>query len=107
MRDNRFRAKRLKHPSRSDAINEAEAVFERSGERAWCAELHRFPGVFLAATGANETEVEATFSAAIRTARDQKSTSLEKRAEGTYAKSHAKSEGVRRTWISNLFDNFL
>jgi hypothetical protein len=52
---------------------------------------HRFRGVFLAATGADETEVEATFSAAIRTAREQKSISLEKRAEGTYAISHAKA----------------
>jgi hypothetical protein len=47
--------------------------------------LHRVRGVFLAAVGADETQIEASFCAAIRTAREQKSLSLEKRAEGTYA----------------------
>jgi hypothetical protein len=41
--------------------------------------------VFLAAVGADETQIEASFCAAINTAREQKSISLEKRAEGTYA----------------------
>ena len=41
--------------------------------------------VFLAAIGADETEIEASFQAAISTAREQKSVSLEKRAEATYA----------------------
>ena len=58
---------------------EAEALVERSVERWWCAELHRLRGVFLAAMGADETQIEASFSAAISTAREQK------RAEGTYA----------------------
>ena len=49
------------------------------------AELHRLRGVFLAAVGADETQIEASFCAAINTAREQKSVSLEKRAEGTYA----------------------
>jgi len=60
-------------------------MVERSGERWWCAELHRLHGVFLTALGAEETEIEASFCAAISTAREQKSISLEKRAEGTYA----------------------
>jgi predicted ATPase len=68
-----------------EAIKEAEALVERSGERWWSAELHRLRGVFLAALGADETQIEASFSAAISTAREQKSVSLEKRAEGTYA----------------------
>jgi tetratricopeptide (TPR) repeat protein len=67
------------------AIREAETVVERSGERRWCAELHRLRGVFLAAIGANEREIEASFCEAIKTAREQKSVSLEKRAEATYA----------------------
>jgi len=41
--------------------------------------------VFLAATGADETQIEASFSAAISTAKQQKSISLAKRAEATYA----------------------
>jgi hypothetical protein len=58
---------------------------ERSEERWWCAELHRVKGVFLTAIGAEETQIEASFCAAIRIAREQKSIWLEKRAEATYA----------------------
>ena len=68
-----------------EAIKEAEAVVEKSEERTWSAELHRLRGLFLAAVGAKETQTEAAFSAAISTARKQKSVSLEKRAEATYA----------------------
>jgi hypothetical protein len=41
--------------------------------------------VFLTALGADETKIEASFCGAIRIAKQQKSVSLEKRAEGTYA----------------------
>ena len=58
---------------------------ERSQDRHWCAELHRLRGVFLAAINAEETQIEASFCAAINTAKQQKSVSLEKRAEATYA----------------------
>jgi predicted ATPase len=68
-----------------EAIRKAEALAERSEERWWCAELHRLKGVFLTALGADETEIETSFCEAIRIAREQKSISLEKRAEGTYA----------------------
>ena len=67
------------------AIKEAEKVVEKSEERQWCAELHRLRGVFLAAICADKTEIEASFCAAIRTANEQKSVSLTKRAESTYA----------------------
>ena len=67
------------------ALEEGETVVERSGARIWCAELHRLRGVFLAAICADETEIEASFCAAIRTANEQKSVSLTKRAESTYA----------------------
>jgi predicted ATPase len=63
------------------AINEAEAVAERREERWWSAELHRLR--FLAAASAEETKIEASFQAAIRTAKE--SVSLAKRAEATYA----------------------
>src|SRR5580704_2514795 len=68
-----------------EAIREAEALVARSGERKWCAELHRLKGVFLTALGADETQIEASFCAAISTAKEQKSISLEKRAKVTYA----------------------
>src|SRR5262249_36775643 len=67
-----------------DVINEAEALVERSGARLWCVELHRLRGVCLAATGADAARIEASFRAAIRTAREQKSISLAQRAERTY-----------------------
>jgi hypothetical protein len=47
--------------------------------------LHRLRGVFLTAIGADEANIEATFREAIRIAKEQKSVSLEKRAEATYA----------------------
>ena len=51
-------------------------------------------GVFLAAMGAEETQIEASFCAAIRIAKEQKSVSLEKRAEGTYAEYRRQKAGV-------------
>jgi predicted ATPase len=67
-----------------EAIREAKALAERIEVRFWAAELHRLHAVFLAALGADETEIETSFRAAIRIAKEQKSISLEKRAEGTY-----------------------
>jgi hypothetical protein len=49
------------------------------------SELHRLRGVFLAAMGADEMRIEASLRAAIKTAKEQKSISLVKRAEATYA----------------------
>ena len=72
-------------PEALEAIREAEALIERFGARSVCAELHRLRGVFLSAIGTEETEIEASFCAAIRTAKEQKSVSLKKRAEATYA----------------------
>ena len=71
-----------------EAIREAEALAEEREERWWCAELHRLHGVLLTTMGADETQVEASFCAAISTAKEQKSISLEKRAEATYAEYH-------------------
>jgi len=68
-----------------EAIMEAEALAKRSEERWWCAEIHRFRGVFLTAIDGEEAQIDASFREAIRTAREQKSISLEKRAEATYA----------------------
>jgi hypothetical protein len=68
-----------------ETINEAEAIAERFEQRSSSAELHRLRGVVLATLGADETKIEASFCEAIRVAKEQKSVSLEKRAEATYA----------------------
>jgi predicted ATPase len=68
-----------------ETIKEAERLAETSGERWWCAEMHRLRGVFLMTVDVDEPQIEASFRAAIKTAREQKSILLEKRAEGTYA----------------------
>jgi tetratricopeptide (TPR) repeat protein len=75
-------------PEALGAIGEAEKVIEKSEERRWSAELYRLRGVFLAAMGVDEMQIEASFCKAISTAKDQKSISLEKRAEATYAEYH-------------------
>ena len=77
-----------------ETIREAEALVERRGERYWCAELHRLRGVFLAAMDADETQIEASFFAAISTAKEQKSISLAKRAEASYAEYRCQKSGV-------------
>jgi predicted ATPase len=85
-------------PEAIQTIREAEAPVERFDARWWSAELHRLRGVFLTAMGAEEMRIEASFCAAIRTAREQKSVSLEKRAEGTYTeyrRQKASGSGVR------------
>jgi tetratricopeptide (TPR) repeat protein len=68
-----------------EAINEAEALAERFEHRSVFSELHQLRAVFLAAMGAEESKIEASFCAAIKIAKEQKSVSLEKRAEATYA----------------------
>jgi predicted ATPase len=68
-----------------EALNEAEQLAEIFEQSFWRAELHRLRGVFLTAMGADETQIEASFCEAIRIAKEQKSVSLAKRAEATYA----------------------
>jgi hypothetical protein len=82
-----------------EAIKGAETLAERFEERWCCAELHRLRGVFLAAMGADETEIEASFQAAIRIAREQKSVSLAKRGEASYAE-YRSQKGPVKTFVS-------
>ena len=80
------------------AIAEAEAVAQRTEERESFVELHRLRGVFLATIGADELQMEASFCEAIAIARKQKSISLAKRAEATYAeyrRQKVKTSGAR------------
>ena len=87
-------------------ISEAEALAERDEERWWCAEIQRLRGVFLTAIGANEAQIEASFCAAIRTAKEQKSISLEKRAEASYAEyRRQKASALGGTSSDYLFAN--
>jgi hypothetical protein len=81
-----------------EAVAEVEKLIEKFENRYWCAELHRLRGIFLAAISADETQIEASFCEAIRIAKEQKSLSLEKRAEATYAeycRQKASSSGGR------------
>ena len=72
-------------PEALKAIEEAEALAERNEERCHCAELHRLRGLILAAIGASDTQIEASFCAAISIAKQQKSISLAARAEASHA----------------------
>jgi hypothetical protein len=83
-------------PEALEAIDEAEAMIERTEVRWWYTELHRLRGLFLAALGADEAQIEASFCKAIRIAKEQKSVSLEKPAEATYAEyCRQKASGSR------------
>src|SRR5262245_10368012 len=89
-----------------EAISEAEALVERSEERCWWAELHRLRGVFLATMCAEETEIEASLQAAIRTAKEQKAVSLGKRAGAIDAEyRHKKRAGREDVDFDYLFGN--
>jgi hypothetical protein len=72
-------------PEALKAVRQAEALADTSGECWWCAELHRLRGAFLAIMGANETEVASAFHQAIRMAKQQKSVSLQKRAQASHS----------------------
>jgi predicted ATPase len=76
-----------------EIIREAERLGERLEERWWHAELCRLRGVFLATLRADENQIETSFCEAIKIAREQKTVSLEKRAEGTYAEYRAQKSG--------------
>jgi hypothetical protein len=77
-----------------EAIREAEAMAERFEQRVPRAELHRLRGVFLTTMGTDEAQIEASFCGAIRIAKEQKSLSLEKRAEATYAEYRRQKASV-------------
>jgi predicted ATPase len=76
-----------------EAIREAEGFVEKFEVRWWSAELHRLRSVFLAAIGGEQRHIEASFCEAIRIAKQQKSVSLEKRAEATYAEYRRQASG--------------
>jgi hypothetical protein len=71
-----------------EATGEAQAIAERFEVGWWYAPLHWLRGLLLVAIDADEAQIEASFGAAIRIAREQKSISLEKRTEATWAEYH-------------------
>jgi hypothetical protein len=68
-----------------ETIKQAEVLAERFDERWWWAELQRLRSLFLTAIGAERSQIEASFCAAMATATQQKSISLARRAEQSYA----------------------
>ena len=80
-------------PEALEAIQEAEALADASGEGWWRAELYRLRGVCLAALGGDESEIEAAFDEAIRMARQQKSVSLLTRTQASRAEYRARKGG--------------
>jgi hypothetical protein len=62
--------------------------------------------VFLATLGAEEFQIEASFCAAIRTAKEQKSVSLEKRAEATYAEYRRQKAGDMVVYCAGFPANY-
>jgi tRNA A-37 threonylcarbamoyl transferase component Bud32/tetratricopeptide (TPR) repeat protein len=68
-----------------ETVQEAEALAKASGELWWLADLYRLQGVFLSELEETQDEVEQAFCKALSTAKQQKSISLAKRAETTYA----------------------
>jgi hypothetical protein len=68
-----------------EAINEAEALAEKFEQRSFIARIHLLRGVFLTAIGADEAQIDASFCEAVTIAMEQKSVSLAKRAEASYA----------------------
>jgi predicted ATPase len=72
-------------PEALETIREAEALAKASGERWWLAELCRLRALFLACVGEDEIQIEGSFFESMRIANEQKSISLEKRAQATYA----------------------
>jgi hypothetical protein len=68
-----------------DTLREAEKWVEKTEARWWSAEFYRLRAIFLAAMNADDADIETAFQTAVNTAKQQKSTSLRKRAEATYA----------------------
>jgi predicted ATPase/DNA-binding winged helix-turn-helix (wHTH) protein len=63
-----------------DVVTEALGAVERSGERFYAAELHRQKGELLLASGPDLAGATRSFETAVRIARDQRATALERRA---------------------------
>jgi serine/threonine protein kinase/tetratricopeptide (TPR) repeat protein len=75
-----------------EAMNEAQSLAERFEHHYCLANLHRLRGVLLAALDADDTQIEASFRAAITTATEQKSISLVKRAEAAWSEYRRQKE---------------
>ncbi len=68
------------------ALDEAETVLNRTGERWWESETHRLHGALLVAQGGNSAEAEGRFEKALAVARQSDAKSLELRAAVSLAR---------------------
>jgi len=90
-----------RNPKALEAVNEAEALAERFEQRSYLAELHRLRGVFLAAIGAEEALIEASFCEAIRIAKGAEVRfARETRQKNLRRISCAKNRTVRSAQVS-------
>ena len=87
-----------------EILDEALALVEASGARCWSAQFYRLRGVFLTRLGADEAQIEEAFCRAIRTAKEQKSISLDEARRSDLRRiSQAKSECDKRRWIPTTY----
>ena len=81
-----------------EALTEAFALVEETGERYWEAELYRIKGDLLLLPEGNEVEAEEYFKQAIQVARSQSAKSLELRAAMSLTRlwqKHGKNKDAR------------
>jgi hypothetical protein len=81
-------------PEALATTKEAEMLVEKTEARWWSAEFYRLRAIFLAAMDGNQAEIERAFQDAINTAKQQKSTSLRKRAEASYTEYRQRKAGT-------------
>jgi hypothetical protein len=72
-------------PEALEAVDEAEAVAQRFEHGNIFSRLHWLRGILLSAMGAEQSQIEASFRAAVTIAREQKSILQEECAAETYA----------------------
>jgi class 3 adenylate cyclase/predicted ATPase len=68
------------------ALDEAETLLNRTGERSWESETHRLHGALLVAQGGDSAEAEGRFEKALAAARQSNAKSLELRAAVSLAR---------------------
>jgi tetratricopeptide (TPR) repeat protein len=77
-----------------ETIKEAELLAKKFEGRAFAALLLRLRGIFLTAIGAEEIQIESSFSEAIRVAKEQKAVLWARRAGATYAEYQRQKESA-------------
>lgn len=91
-----------------DALDQAEALIVRTGERRWVAEVLRLRGELLEASGAPDSDCLSCYRAALQAAEEQGAKSLELRAATSLARLEMRAgrRGKGRAVLSSLYDWF-